>query len=95
MAWKHLKLPTQLINLGTSPRSPNFDDDAVSFQRQQALLIEDPMKTRHRREPAHRPAVRQFDLHQIAAILRYREWDAAMIREHGPVYYRAMQWTVH
>jgi hypothetical protein len=95
MAWKRLKLTTQLLNLGTSPRSANFDDDAVNFQRRLALLIEDPMKTRHRRKPAHRPDVRQFDLHQMAAILRYRHWDAAMIREHGPLYYRAMRYSVH
>jgi hypothetical protein len=95
MAWKRLKLPKQLTTLGTSPRSPNFDDDAVSFLRQQAPLNEDPMKTHDPCEPARRPDVRQFDLLQMAAILRYREWDAAMIREHGPLYYRAMRWTVH
>jgi hypothetical protein len=95
MAWKRLKLPKQLTTLGTSPRSANFDDDAVSFQRQQAPLIEDPMKTRHRRQPAHSPDLRQFDLHQMAAILRFRHWDAAMIREHGPLYYRAMGYSVH
>jgi hypothetical protein len=94
MAWKRLKLPKQLTNLGTSPRSANFDDDAANFQRQLAPLKEDPMKTRHRREPA-RHHVRQFDLHQMAAILRYRHWDAAMIQEHGPLYYRAMRYSLH
>ena len=51
------------------------------------------MKTRHRRDQLPRP--RRFELHQMAAILRYRHWDAAMIREHGPLYYRVMRWTVH
>ena len=97
MVWKRLTLPTQLRNLGTSLRSPNFHDDAVSFQRQQAPLKDQDlkMKTRHRCEPPRRRHVRQFDLHQMAAILRYRHWDAAMIREHGPLYYRAMRYSVH
>jgi hypothetical protein len=49
------------------------------------------MKTRHR-------ALRRrqaLNLHLTAAILRYREWDSAMIRQYGPLYYRAMRYSVH
>jgi hypothetical protein len=35
------------------------------------------------------PRVRQ------RAILMFREWDASMTRDHGPLYYRRMGYTVH
>lgn len=50
------------------------------------------MKTRYRALPRHQ---KQFDLHQTAAILRYREWDAAMTAQHGPLYFRALKFPVH
>jgi hypothetical protein len=50
------------------------------------------MKTRHRRsEPEHRAR----DLNQLAAIIRFRAWDADLTAKHGPLYYRAMEYTVH
>lgn len=32
---------------------------------------------------------------RAAAVKQFREWDQAMQRRHGPLYYRAMGWTVH
>jgi hypothetical protein len=63
------------------------------YQRQPAPLIEGlEMKlTRHRADS--RPIDR--GVLQAAAIIRYREWDAEMIRLHGPLYYREMQFSVH
>lgn len=29
------------------------------------------------------------------AIQMFREWDASMTRDHGPLYYRKMGYTVH
>lgn len=51
------------------------------------------MKNRHYRAEPPRRIVR--DLHQAAAILRYQEWDAEMIRRYGWDYYRNQRYTVH
>jgi hypothetical protein len=51
------------------------------------------MKTRYHRAAPSRRIVR--DLHQAEAILRYRKWDSAMIRQHGWDYYRRQRYTVH
>lgn len=32
---------------------------------------------------------------RVAAVKQFREWDQAMQRRHGPLYYRAMGWTLH
>ena len=45
-----------------------------------------------RRPQVHRQSRRQ---HQASAIARFREWDRAMQRQHGPLYYREMGYTVH
>ena len=50
------------------------------------------MKTRHRAKlPEHRPR----DIDQLAAIVRFRAWDAEMIQRHGPLYYRRMGYSLH
>lgn len=93
MARKTLTLLTQHC------RPPKFGDrerPAITNpdRRQLALLNEGlKMKTRYHRAPPRRPVVRH--LHLAAAIVRYREWDAAMIRQHGPLYYRAMGYSLH
>lgn len=44
-----------------------------------------------------RRPVRQRDLrhHQVQALQRFREWDQAMQRRHGQLYYRAAGYSVH
>lgn len=50
------------------------------------------MKTRRStKAPEHRAR----DLNQLVAIVRFRAWDAEMIQRHGPLYYRAMRYSIH
>lgn len=62
-------------------------------RRRRAPLNEDDqmVKTRYRATPCRQA----HGLHQTAAILRYRAWDATMVRQYGPLYYRAMGYSVH
>lgn len=50
------------------------------------------MKMRHRRE---QPEYRARDLDQLAAVIRFRAWDADLTARYGPLYYRQMRYTVH
>jgi hypothetical protein len=50
------------------------------------------MKTRHR---AKRPEYRARDLDQLAAIIRFQQWDADQTAKHGPLYHRRLGYTLH
>lgn len=92
MAWKRLTLPTQLHPsllerlAAPSPRPGKSGDAAANSN-------EDEMKNRDRNRRPAPPAERSA--HLAPAIARFRKWDADLIREHGPLYYRAMQFPVH
>jgi hypothetical protein len=63
------------------------------LQRQPAPLNEDlRMKTRYRATKG-RPLDRE--LHLALAMARYRRWDEGLVQIHGPLYYRALRYTLH
>lgn len=46
--------------------------------------------------PRRQALLRDRRCHDRAlAIRKFREWDRAMQRQHGALYYRVMGWTVH
>lgn len=47
-----------------------------------------------RRRPQQRRQDRRHH-QQTSAIAKFQEWDRAMQRQHGPLYYREMGYTVH
>lgn len=88
MAWKRLKLRNATCDQrATSSRSAKSDDVARKASRQKAHSNENDENNRRREL--------EREIHLALALARFREWDRKMQDLYGPLYYRAMRFSVH